>query len=296
MLTGVPNREIQLGNTARAIVSADISRIGMTSVHIADRSRKLFTLKHSKISIYSILVSPVTLIIHLVTATILFRVFGELQGVKNGSRQRKNSVHFFFDKGEKAAEIVNDVYGDDSVTHKLITCNFVFADSVEAFFDVKVAPRTGRPVIENVDKITEIIEVDWHVSSHSITQELATDQKRKELANRRGVVFHQDNATPHTCVVTRRKLWELDWEVLMHPPYSPDLVPNNYHLLLAFQNFLSDKKLGSRADCENRLLEFLANNGQDLYEKGNMKLPLKWQQIIQQNGTYLTLIGQSETC
>ncbi|GFW33210.1 mariner Mos1 transposase [Trichonephila clavipes] len=32
---------------------------------------------------------------------------------------------------------------------------------------------------------------------------LSTDQKRPELANRRAVVFHQDNATPHTYIVTR---------------------------------------------------------------------------------------------
>ncbi|GFU15562.1 histone-lysine N-methyltransferase SETMAR [Trichonephila clavipes] len=81
---------------------------------------------------------------------------------------------------------------------------------------------------------------------------LATDQKGSELANRIGVVFHQDNATPHTSIATRQKLWELDWEVLMHPPYSPDLAPNDNHLFLALQNFLRDKKLGSREDCENR--------------------------------------------
>ncbi|GFS83888.1 histone-lysine N-methyltransferase SETMAR [Trichonephila clavipes] len=33
------------------------------------------------------------------------------------------------------------------------------------------------PVIENTDKITEIIEVDRHVSSHSITQEVKIDHK-----------------------------------------------------------------------------------------------------------------------
>ncbi|GFV54148.1 histonelysine Nmethyltransferase SETMARlike [Trichonephila clavipes] len=44
-------------------------------------------------------------------------------------------------------------------------------------FDIKVAPRTGRPVVENVDKITEIIEIDRHVSSRSITQELKIDHK-----------------------------------------------------------------------------------------------------------------------
>ncbi|GFV13452.1 camar1 transposase [Trichonephila clavipes] len=62
---------------------------------------------------------------------------------------------------------------------------------------------------------------------------LAVDQKRPELANRRGVVFHQNNAKPHTSVVNRQKLWEFGWEVLMHPPYSLDLVPSDYHHFLA---------------------------------------------------------------
>ncbi|GFT83571.1 histone-lysine N-methyltransferase SETMAR [Trichonephila clavipes] len=79
------------------------------------------------------------------------------------------------------------------------------------------------------------------------------------MANSKGVVFHQDNASSHTSVVTRQKLWELGWEVLMHPPYSPDLAPSHNHPFLAFNNFLSDKKLGSSQDCENRLLEFFAN-------------------------------------
>ncbi|GFU18804.1 histone-lysine N-methyltransferase SETMAR [Trichonephila clavipes] len=44
-------------------------------------------------------------------------------------------------------------------------------------FDAKDAPRTGRPVFENVDKITEIIEVDRHVSNRSIAQELKINHK-----------------------------------------------------------------------------------------------------------------------
>ncbi|GFY19936.1 mariner Mos1 transposase [Trichonephila clavipes] len=35
---------------------------------------------------------------------------------------------------------------------------------------------------------------------------LAIDQKRSELANRRGVVFHKDSARLHTSVVIRQKL------------------------------------------------------------------------------------------
>ncbi|GFU18802.1 histone-lysine N-methyltransferase SETMAR [Trichonephila clavipes] len=101
----------------------------------------------------------------------------------------------------------------------------------------------------------------------------AINQKWPELVNRRGAVFHQDNTRPHTSVATRQKLWALDWEFLMHPPYSLDLAPSNYLLFLALQNFPRDKKLGSREDCENRLLEFFANKDQDFYERGIMKLP-----------------------
>ncbi|GFX74176.1 histone-lysine N-methyltransferase SETMAR [Trichonephila clavipes] len=87
-------------------------------------------------------------------------------------------LQFFSDKGEnasQAAEIVNGVYGAVTVTANYL--QFWFRRFHSGIFDVKVAPRPGRPVIENVDKITEIIEVDQNVSSHSIAQELKIDQK-----------------------------------------------------------------------------------------------------------------------
>ena len=55
-------------------------------------------------------------------------------------------------------------------------------------------------------------------------------EKRPELATRKGVIFHQDDARPHTSLFTRKKLLELGWEVMPHPPYSPHLAPSNYHL------------------------------------------------------------------
>ncbi|GFV64174.1 histone-lysine N-methyltransferase SETMAR [Trichonephila clavipes] len=104
----------------------------------------------------------------------------KLQGVKNGSQESENSVHFtiFFHKGDNASqvtEIVNGVYDTDTVTAnygQLWFCRFR-----SELFDVKLAPRTGRPVIDNVDKITEIINVDRYVSSRSITQKLNIDHK-----------------------------------------------------------------------------------------------------------------------
>ena len=48
-------------------------------------------------------------------------------------------------------------------------------------------------------------------------------EKRLELETRKGVIFHQGNARPHTSLVARKKLLELGWEVMPHPLHSPDL-------------------------------------------------------------------------
>ncbi|GFW31992.1 histone-lysine N-methyltransferase SETMAR [Trichonephila clavipes] len=88
------------------------------------------------------------------------------------------SRNFYFDKGENAsqvAEIANGVYGADTVTANYV--QFWFCRFRSGIFYVKDAPHTGRPVVQNVDKITEIIEVDWHVRSPNIAQELKIGHK-----------------------------------------------------------------------------------------------------------------------
>ena len=50
-----------------------------------------------------------------------------------------------------------------------------------------------------------------------------------QLETRKDVIFHQDNARPHTSLVTGKKLLELGWEVMPNPPYSLDLAPSDYH-------------------------------------------------------------------
>ncbi|GFX88317.1 histone-lysine N-methyltransferase SETMAR [Trichonephila clavipes] len=82
-------------------------------------------------------------------------------------------LQFFFDKSEnasQAAEIVNGISVADTLTANYVELSFRLFRS--GIFGVKDAPHTGWSVVKNVDKITEIIEVDRHVSSRSITQEL----------------------------------------------------------------------------------------------------------------------------
>jgi histone-lysine N-methyltransferase SETMAR len=100
-------------------------------------------------------------------------------------------------------------------------------------------------------------------------------------------VFHHDNARPHTSLATRRKLLELDWEVMQHPPYSPDLAPSDYHLFRSLQNSLNGKTFTNDDDLKSHLVQFFADKDQKFYERGIMKLQERWQKVIEQNGKYV---------
>ena len=116
-------------------------------------------------------------------------------------------------------------------------------------------------------------------------------QKRPSLINRGRIIFHQDNAWPHTSLVTLLKLRELGWEVLLHPPYSPDLTPSDYYLFMSMANELGSRKLATRESCENLLSEFFDNREASFYKRGIMKLASRWEVVIEQNGAYLTKIA-----
>ena len=97
-------------------------------------------------------------------------------------------------------------------------------------------------------------------------------EKRPELATRKGAIFQQDNARPHTSSVTRKKLLKLGWEVMPHLPYSLGLAPSYYHLFRSLQNHLNGKTFDSDEAVKNELIQFLPSKNQTFYESGIMKL------------------------
>ena len=103
----------------------------------------------------------------------------------------------------------------------------------------------------------------------------ALDEKRLELVNRKRIIFHQNNTRPHVSLMTRHKRLQLGCEVLIHPPYSPDIAPSDFHLLRSLQNSLNGKNFNSMEDCKRHLEQFFAQKDKKFWEDGIMKLPEK---------------------
>ena len=87
--------------------------------------------------------------------------------------------------------------------------------------------------------------------------------------------------------MTKQKPLQLDWEVLIHLLYSPDITSSAFHLFWPLQNSLNGKNFNSLEDCKRHLEQFFAQKNKKYWEDGILKLPEKWQKVVEQNGKYI---------
>ena len=104
---------------------------------------------------------------------------------------------------------------------------------------------------------------------------------------RRKVRLLHDNAKPYTSKITRQKLEEFGWEVLPHPPYSPDLAPSDYHLFRSLRNHLVKKQFDDQAQLKSDVENFFSSLSRKFFEDGILDLPNRWEYVIDNNGIYV---------
>jgi len=89
----------------------------------------------------------------------------------------------------------------------------------------------------------------------------ALREKRPEYEQRHDkVILLHDNAQLHVAKVVKKYLETLKWDVLLHPPYSPDIAPSDYWLFRRTQqvtgSFLSQKEIAPKLDRLQRRVIF----------------------------------------
>ncbi|CAH2008836.1 unnamed protein product [Acanthoscelides obtectus] len=92
---------------------------------------------------------------------------------------------------------------------------------------------------------------------------------RKIIPDRR-IILHQDNASSHTAQKTRQYLTEENVELLDHPPYSPDLSPNDFFTFPKIKNRLRGQRFQSPEEAvdafKNAVLDLPANKWNKCFE------------------------------
>ena len=104
----------------------------------------------------------------------------------------------------------------------------------------------------------------------------AIAEKRTEYVTRHeAIIFHHDNARPHVAIPVKNYLENSGWGVLLHPPYSPDLAPSDYHLFRSMQNALTRIRFISEQGIKNWLHSFLAAKPAQFFWDRIHKLPVR---------------------
>ena len=71
------------------------------------------------------------------------------------------------------------------------------------------------------------------------------------------MLFHQDNAAAHKSLVTLAAIHECDFQLVQHPPYSPDLAPSDYYLFPSMKNELYGRHFATKNDVIDAVDHFL---------------------------------------
>jgi hypothetical protein len=76
----------------------------------------------------------------------------------------------------------------------------------------------------------------------------------------------------NTAVLTRAMLEHLNWELFDHPPYSPDLAPNGYHLFICLKNWVGSQRFKNNEKLMEDVKTWLSSQAADFFDTGNQKL------------------------
>jgi hypothetical protein len=86
--------------------------------------------------------------------------------------------------------------------------------------------------------------------------------------------------------MTKAAIQELNWEILPHPPYSPDLAPSDYHLFRSLSNNRRGVSFND-AELQNWLDEFFTAKSADFFKRGIENLPERWEAVVNNGGEYI---------
>lgn len=111
-------------------------------------------------------------------------------------------------------------------------------------------------------------------------------EKRPHLAKKK-VLFHQDNAPCHKSMKTMAKMHELGYELLPHPPYSPDLAPSDFFLFSDLKRMLAGKKFKTNEEVIAETEAYFEDKPKEYYKNGIEKLEDRYTRCIALEGNYV---------
>lgn len=160
----------------------------------------------------------------------------------------------------------------------------------------KVVASAGKVMASVFWDAKGVLLIDYLPKGETITGRYYTNlldrlivkirEKRPGLAKKK-ILYHHDNAPVHTSGVASQKLTELKFQIVDHPPYSPDLAPSDYHLFPNLKKFLAGKRFRSDEEVKVAVNGYFESLEENHFREGIEKLEHRWTKCINLKGDYV---------
>jgi len=110
------------------------------------------------------------------------------------------------------------------------------------------------------------IGYNWFSLSRALREKRPKYEQRYDK-----VILLHDNTRPHVTKVVKKYLETLKWDVLPHPPYSPDIASSDYWSkdAASYRFFRRNRKLAPK----------FASKDESFFRDGIRKLPESWEKV-----------------
>jgi hypothetical protein len=87
------------------------------------------------------------------------------------------------------------------------------------------------------------------------------------------------NTSAHTAACLQKH----KWEVLQHPPHSPDLTQSDFYLFGPFKNFLSEKRFDDQNSLQLTVVRYFTSLVKKHYCEAMLELVKQWDKCLNAN-------------
>lgn len=168
------------------------------------------------------------------------------------------------------------VFQDEPNPTKVIRARSTSKQMIACFFGI-----TGHVATVPLEQ-RRTVNSEWYTTI-CLPEVLGEIRKKKR---QRRIILHHDNASSHTSAETTTYLTGQNVELMGHPPYSPDLAPNDFFLFPHIKNKLRGQRFSAPEEAvdafKNHVLEVPQSEWKKCYENWFERM----QKCIDHHGEY----------
>ena len=184
------------------------------------------------------------------------------------------------------------MYGENTVNRTTVNLwAIIFRECEPGRTNIVDQPRSGRPFSVIDDKpqkqVDELIKYDRPITQKQIAGRLGLSKERVVYLAKQKSVVDWCHARPHTARATIDALETLKFEVLSHPPYSPDLAPSDFHFFPHLKRDLKRTHFTSDDEVKQAVMLWIKQRTPEFFNDGMRKLVLRWEKCIERQGDYV---------